>query len=373
MTVPPQEPGDAFGYAEALDLVHRGRFDQARARAKAATANAGAGPKAGTLSDLMAAALTELLAELPNNGFYPYPIDSEERAAAIIDIALAARRPAWAAAVRGIQCAGLIAMGRREAGYAQLVLGEAELAAELARGGTDPLGKPQGIAAAHNNLGYAYLLMEAVELALPHLQQASAISRWGYGPALSVQAEMDVFNLGELHLRWALLHDAVGDAEACAAQAELAIDAAATLKGGSASEPDSPWVDAAGVLTTGARFLTDPDSVTAADLAALQRGTEPAEASFLRNLTWCLTARAARLLDDAVTARQAAMNLELHCSHFDPLLVRCARRDGDMAAVGDIQEAAQLAARQREEAFAQEQQRQALVADLRSRVTHHKE
>lgn len=368
MTMPPQDPGDAFGYAEALHLVHRGLFDQARERARAATANAGAGQRAGTLSDLMAAAMTELLADLPEYGFYPYPTEAEQRASAIIDIALAAGRPAWSAAVRGIQSAGLIAMGRMEEGHEQLLLGEAELATEIARGGADPLGKPQGIAAAHNNLGYAFLLLQAFELALPHLQQATAISRWGYGPALSIQAEMDIFNLGELHLRWALLYDSLGEGERCAEQAELAVDSAQTLTGGSAGTSDSPWLDAALVLTSGARMLTEPTAVTTSDLASVQRPVQGDTASFLRNLSCCLEARAARLLGEADAAQRAADRVRAACSRFDPLLVRCATREAELATANDPDELARLAAKNRDEALAQEQQRQALVADLRARI-----
>lgn len=368
MTIPPQDAGDAYGYAEALDLVHRGRFDQARDRARAATANAGAGAKAGTLSDLMASAMTELLADLPDNGFYPYPQELEDRAAAIIDIALAAGRPAWAAAVRGIQSAGITAMGRPDDAYGQLALGEAELAEEVARGGADPLGKPQGIAAAHNNLGYAYLLLEAFELALPHLLEASAISRWGYGPALSVQAEMDVFNLGELHLRWAMHLEANGEPGGCAEQAELAVDAAQTLTRGPTIPSDSPWADAAIVLTTGARLLTDPTSVSETDLEALQRPAQGDGASFLRSLTCCLEARAARLLGRSQAARHAADRLEAACSRFDPLLVRCAARDAELAEINEPEAFARVTAAHHAEALQNEQQRQAMLNTLRARI-----
>lgn len=369
MTATPSGPADTFGYAEALDLVHRGRLDEARERARQASASAGAGPRAGSFGDLMAAALTELLAALPNTGFAGYAQEHQARADAIIEIALAARRPAWAAAARAIQGVGLVSLGRLEDALLEYETAEIELAEEIRAGMIDPWGKPQGVAAGHNNLGYGYLLLQAYELAQPHLTSAMSISRWGYGPELSVQAQMDVFNLGELHLRWALVLEATGDQLACQRHLDDVLDAAAALSRQPKGDPEGPWANAAAVLRCGAQSLTAPESLTSQDLAILMRSSQGEEVTFLHNLGSCLLARAARLLDDPATAASAAGRVMSACEPYDPMLAYAAAREAALAEAGTTGNLAATHERLVRECQEREVQREQFTARLQQRIT----
>ena len=368
MTNAPGDPAENFGYAAALELVHRGRLDEARERARQASVNAGAGRRAGSIGDIMAAALTELLAAMPSTGFAGYDAEHQAQAEAIIDIALAARRPAWAAATRAIAGVGMVSQGRMEDALAALETAEVELAQEVAAGTTDPWGKPQGIAAGHNNLGYAYLLLQAYELALPHLTRALSISRWGYGPELSVQAEMDMFNLGELHLRWAIVLEAAGDTAGCLSHLEEVRDTAAALSRTHSGDPDGPWANAATVLRLGNTSLTSPGSLTLTDLALLQRTAQGESLTFLHNLANCLLARASRMLGDATTAAVAADRVAVACTKYDPMLVRTSAREAALAQAATDGTLAEFAAQSLRESQQTEQERLQFTAELQQRI-----
>lgn len=368
MTATPDRPADGFGYAEALDLVHRGRMAEAREKARMASASASAGPRAGSIGDLMAAALTELLAAMPDTGFAGYTHEHREHAEAIMDIALAARRPAWAAAARAINGIGLVSMGRLEDGLQEFVTAEVELAQEIEAGTQDPWGKPQGVAAGHNNLGYAYLLLQAFELAQPHLTDAMSISRWGYGPELSVQAEMDVFNLGELHLRWAIALDAAGERGLARAQIDGVLEATAALTRRSTYEPEGPWTEAAAVLECGARTVTSPWTITSGDLVMLRDHSGGEDLTFLHNVACYLLSRVARLLGDATTAALAAARVGSVCASYDPMLSDAATREAALAKAnseGSLREVQQRLAR---EGQVHENWRRQFTAEIQQRI-----
>ena len=365
MTSAPGEPADTFGYAEALDLVHRGKLDEARSRARQASASAGAGRRAGSISD---AALTEVLAAMPPTGFAGYDEQHRAHTEAVIDIALAARRPAWAAAARAIQVVGLVSMGRMDDALGQLETAEVELAQEIAAGTTDPWGKPQGVAAGHNNIGYAHLLLQSYELALPHLTSAMSISRWGYGPELLVQAEMDIFNLGELHLRWAILLETAGDTADCQTHLDEVHDTVAALTRTPGGDPDGPWANAAAVLRSGLTSLNSPERLTSQDLSLLQHSSQGEELTFLHNLAMCLLARASRFLGDPDTSAKAAEHVAAACASFDPMLTQAAARESALAQAavrGDLEETSQQLML---ESHQREQDRVRFTAELRQRI-----
>ena len=368
MNASPQRPADGFGYAEALDLVHRGRMAEAREKARKASVSASAGPRAGSIGDLMAAALTELLAAMPDTGFSGYTHEHREHAEAIMDIALAARRPAWAAAARAINGVGLVSMGRLEDGLQEFVTAEVELAREIEAGTQDPWGKPQGVAAGHNNLGYAYLLLQAFELAQPHLTSAMSISRWGYGPELSVQAEMDVFNLGELHLRWAIALDAAGERGLARAQIDGVLEATAALTRRPGHEQGGPWADAATVLECGARSVAEPGSLDEVDLSMLRRFSDGDELTFLHNLARCLLAMVASRLGEPDTAREAAKRVIVACASYDSLLTDCAGRANALAEAHSDGSSTTVRQRLDHEGRMIEAQRQAFTAQLQERI-----
>lgn len=368
MTATPSEPADTFGYAEALNLVHRGRLDEARQRARMASVSAGAGPRAGALGDLMAAALTELLASLPSTGFAGFTEENRDHADAIIDIAHAAGRPAWAAAARAIKGVGLSAMGRFDEGLRECEIAEVELAEEIAAGTDDPWGRPQGVAAGHNNIGYAYLLFQAYELALPHLSSAVAISRWGYGPELSVQAEMDVFNLGELHMRWAITQDAAGDTDGVRTHVEEVRDAAQALSRQIGTDPQGPWPNAAAVLDCGARVLTAPETITAGDLDMLRDHSGGEALTFLHNMVCYLLARVARMLGDPETTTSAATRVVEACASYDPMLADAATREVALAEADSKGLLGEALERSSSQGRAHEERRRKFTAELQQRI-----
>lgn len=325
----PSEPHDA-AYMEALLELYRGRVERARSMASAATSAATMGTTAGSFTDLMAAAVIELITELPD-----FDSESVSWAQRITSAALQARRPAWAATARAVNACGLIAMGDREQALREIAAAEVELAQEESWNRfADPLGKPHATGAAHNNLGCALLLLRCYEEGAHHFDQAVAVSAERYGPDLAPQVLFDLYNRVMLHLYWAMDEESLGHGDRALEVAKRAVERLEDFQSRTISDNQGAWETAARVLAIGLDSILAPSSITSAHLHQLEEFAigDGKQATYLASPILVIQARAARLLGEAQVAIGAAETADWLMGRTDPFTVDATLREAALAA-----------------------------------------
>lgn len=324
----PGESSDAV-YMQALLQLHRGKVESARSLANAATSKAAMGRTAGSFTELMAAAVVELITELPD-----FDDESVIWAGRITDSALQARRLAWAATARAVNACGLLTVGQREHALREIVAAEVELAEEESwQRFTDPPGKPHGTGAAHNNLGCALHLMRCYEEGAHHFERASEISISRYGPDLAEQIVIDLFNRVALHLHWALDEESLGNHDRARKVAERGAERLEDFRVRSTSGQQKSWVTAASVLSIGLQTLLEPDAITPEHLDQLEAYViDSGQGTYLASPILITQARVARILGNWQVAIGAAETSDWLLGRRDPFAVEATLREAALAA-----------------------------------------
>ena len=323
------EPPDDANYMQALLHLYQGRVERARSLANAATTKAAMGSTAGSFTDLMAAAVVELITELPD-----FDEESVVWAQRITDAALQARRFAWAATARAVNACGLLTIGERGLALREIVTAEVELATEESwHRFTDPPGKPHGTGAAHNNLGCALQLLRFYEEGAHHFERAADISMARYGPSLAEQILFDLYNRAALHLHWALDEESLGSHDHAFAIAQRGLERLEDFQVRITVGQQESWHTAALVLGIGLDSLLTPTAITASHLDQLESlAIGGGQSTFLAAPLLVCQARVARLLGESQVAIGAAETSDWLLGRTDPFAVDATTREAAWAA-----------------------------------------
>lgn len=314
---------------EILRLLHTGRVSSARSLASAATTAAFAGPTAGSVSDMLAAALLELTAELPD-----FNEDSTAWAQRIIATALRARRPAWAAAARSVNALGLLAIGDRRTCVRETAMAESELSTEDALSDPrDPIGKLHGTAIAHGHLGSVWQQLRCYGEATHHFAWAHTIASSRHGPLLSHQTLWDAYRLCTAYYCWALDAEALGMVDESIAAATRGQELLDELSERLDFDSVRFWGLGLEVTGVGLASVLKPEYISECHLdrlTELQSG-EVSQPSFLTGSLLVTQARVARLLGQAEVAVGAAESAEWLVGAADAFTVDAAWREAILA------------------------------------------
>lgn len=277
----------------------------------------------------MAAVIVELITELPD-----FDLESVAWAQRITGAALQARRPAWAATARAINACGLIMMGDRNLALREIVAAEEELAEEESwQRFTDPMGKPHGTGAAHNNLGCALQLLRCHEESAHHFDLAAAISTTRYGPELAEQILFDLYNRTSLYWQWALDEESLGKQDRAAALAALGVERLDDFRYRITSGQHETWSTAAQVLELGLNSILEPTKITQGHLNLLESITNSGERNtYLASPLLVTQARVARILGMPGVAVGAAETADWLLGRSDPFAVDATLREAAWAA-----------------------------------------
>ena len=287
----------------ALQLVHDGRPDEAAAIAGGAYKRLQhrQGADAAEVTQRLVSALIEVIAAMGTPR-------AHECARGFVDEAIAAGRPAFAAAGRAVDARILLEAGQLQGVLTALACAELDLAEELSwPEPADPPVGPTGPGAAANNLGAAYAELGLPEHAERHLVAAAQASTDHYGPDFVSQQCIDQLNLVGLHFTWALECEAESDGARAQSHGRIGVSHVA---GAAALARAADWraaVDYIRVLELGCMSVAGT-LTSAADRHEVRAiiDTSP-EGSLLRSAScWLVLARLHRLAGDQDAARHAA-------------------------------------------------------------------
>lgn len=314
---------------QALLQLYQGKVESARNLANTATSAATMGSSAGSFTELMAAAVVELITELPD-----YDDESVEWAGRITEAALQARRLAWAATARAVNACGLLTFGQRDRALHEIVAAEVELAEEESwQRLTDPLGKPHGTGAAHNNLGCALQQLRCYEEAAHHFERAASISIARYGPDLGEQVLFDLYNRAMLYLCWALDEESLGNHNRALRVAARGLDRLEDFRVRVTAGQQESWQTASAILGIVLDTFLAPETISPGHLNQLDAGaSDDGRGTYLAAPILIGQARVARLLGKPQVAIGAAETCDWLLGRTDPFAVDATLREAALAA-----------------------------------------
>lgn len=286
----------------ALQYVHEGRPGEASAIARGARERLQHRQEsdAAGITQQLVSGLIDVIAGIGTP-------DGHALASAFVDEALAAGRPAFAAAGRAVDARILLQAGELHDVLVLLAYAELDLADELSwPEPADPPMGPTGPGAAANNLGAAYVELGLLAHAERHLESAARASAEHYGPDFVSQQCIDQLNLVGLHLTWALDCEADSDEAGAQSHGRMGLSHAARAAALARAADWRAAGDFIRVLELGCLSLVDPAAAAARHEVRSIIDTSP-EGSLPRSSScWLVLARLHRLAGDRDAARQAA-------------------------------------------------------------------